>query len=159
MAEETPSIDDFKKLTVGGSAQVKDNFLKNKDTNTANNVYLTSEAVINIATGKYAPVNDMLIYVSIEADSDVVPITGTAGKDDVKYFKSDNSAYKVEYDTDNTLINLVKIHTTHNLVKVNGQAATESASGFKDYYECKDITGACGALFEDANGTVPIENL
>ena len=43
---------------------------------------------------------------------------------------------------------------THNPVKVNGQAATESASGFKDYYACD-----CGALFEDENGTTPIENL
>ena len=43
---------------------------------------------------------------------------------------------------------------THNPVKVNGQAATETASGWKDYYEC-----ACGALFEDKNGTTPIENL
>ena len=42
----------------------------------------------------------------------------------------------------------------HAPVLVNGQAATESAAGWKDYYEC-----ACGALFEDENGTIPIENL
>ena len=45
------------------------------------------------------------------------------------------------------------IHT-HAPVLVNGQAATESAAGWKDYYEC-----GCGALFEDENGTTPIENL
>ena len=47
----------------------------------------------------------------------------------------------------------------HNLVKADGQAATTAAPGFKDYYECKDSTDACGALFEDADGTVPIYDL
>ena len=41
----------------------------------------------------------------------------------------------------------------HNPVKVTGQAATETAAGFKDYYECD-----CGSFFEDENGTTPIEN-
>ena len=48
----------------------------------------------------------------------------------------------------------IKVNHTHAPVLVNGQAATESAAGWKDYYEC-----ACGALFEDENGTTPIENL
>lgn len=43
---------------------------------------------------------------------------------------------------------------THTLVKVNGQAPTEEAAGWKDYFEC-----SCGALFEDENGTIPIDNL
>ena len=43
---------------------------------------------------------------------------------------------------------------THSLVKVNGQAPTEEAAGWKDYFEC-----SCGALFEDENGTIPIDNL
>lgn len=48
---------------------------------------------------------------------------------------------------------------THNLVKVDGQAATETASGWKDYYKCQDSTDACGALFEDASGSTPIDDL
>ncbi len=48
---------------------------------------------------------------------------------------------------------------THNLVKVNGQTATESTAGHKDYYECKDIDDACHKYFEDATGLVPIEDL
>ncbi len=48
---------------------------------------------------------------------------------------------------------------THNLVKVDGQAATEEAAGFKDYYECKDSEGACHKYFEDTNGTTPIADL
>ena len=51
-----------------------------------------------------------------------------------------------------------KIHS-HNLVKVDGQAPTETASGWTAYYECKDIEDACHACFEDATGAVPIEDL
>ena len=48
----------------------------------------------------------------------------------------------------------IKVNHTHAPVLVNGQAPTESASGWKDYYKCN-----CNALFEDENGTTPIENL
>ncbi len=48
----------------------------------------------------------------------------------------------------------ITVTHTHAPVLVNGQAATESAAGFKDYYEC-----ACGAYYEDAAGEIPIENL
>ena len=47
----------------------------------------------------------------------------------------------------------------HNLVMVAGQAATEDAAGWKDYYECKDRDDACHEYFEDADGIVPIEDL
>ena len=47
-----------------------------------------------------------------------------------------------------------KIKHTHNPVKINGQAATETASGWKDYYKCD-----CGALFEDEACEVEITNL
>ena len=55
----------------------------------------------------------------------------------------------------------ITVNHTHNLVKVDGQAATEEAAGWKDYYECKDNEGAlgCGVLFEDADGNTPIDNL
>ena len=48
----------------------------------------------------------------------------------------------------------IKVNHTHAPVKVNGQAATETASGWKDYYKCD-----CGALFEDENGTSLIDSL
>ncbi len=40
---------------------------------------------------------------------------------------------------------------SHNIVKVNGQSATELEAGYKDYYECN-----CGIFFEDENGAVEI---
>lgn len=48
----------------------------------------------------------------------------------------------------------VKVNHTHAPVLAKGQAPTEKAAGFKDYYECE-----CGDLFEDATGLIPIENL
>ena len=42
----------------------------------------------------------------------------------------------------------------HTPELVGGQAATEEAAGWNDYYECD-----CGAFFEDENGNTPIENL
>ena len=47
----------------------------------------------------------------------------------------------------------------HNLVEVEGLAATEETAGYKAYYECKDSDDACGALFEDAEGKTPIDDL
>ncbi len=47
----------------------------------------------------------------------------------------------------------------HHLVRAAGQPAAEGVPGFKDYWECRDSSDACGALFEDENGTVPIEDL
>lgn len=55
------------------------------------------------------------------------------------------------------LQNLVLILTdkhSHNPAKVNGQAATETAAGFKSYYKCD-----CGKFFEDAEGKVEITDL
>lgn len=57
---------------------------------------------------------------------------------------SSNAAYNGEFFSPHT----------HSLVKVNGQAPTEEAAGWKDYYEC-----FCGDLFEDENGTIPITDL
>ena len=42
----------------------------------------------------------------------------------------------------------------HSLTKVNGQAATCTSDGWKDYYEC-----TCGKLFADAEGTTVITDL
>lgn len=159
MAAPQPSVEDFKKLTVGGNVIVKDNYLKTQDAQIANNIYLTSETVINIATGAYAPKEKMLICVSVEANNELVPITGTAVTGNTKYFRSDDPTYMAVYDTDNSLINLKKIHAVHNLVKVNGHSPSETEVGFKDYYECKNVEDACHKCFEDENGTVPIEDL
>ena len=53
----------------------------------------------------------------------------------------------------------IKVTHTHNPVKVNGQAATETAAGWSDYYECKDSTGTCHKYFEDATAKVEITDL
>lgn len=52
----------------------------------------------------------------------------------------------------------IPVHT-HNLVKVDGQIATETTSGWKEYYECKDSEDACHKYFEDATGLIPIDEL
>lgn len=48
----------------------------------------------------------------------------------------------------------IEVIHIHNLIKVTGQVATETAAGFKDYYECN-----CGTLSEDENRNTLIENL
>ena len=53
----------------------------------------------------------------------------------------------------------IKVTHTHNPVLVNGQAATETAAGWRDYYECKDSADACHKYFEDATCKVEITNL
>ena len=55
--------------------------------------------------------------------------------------------------------NIVIKQHKHNPVKVNGQAATETAAGWSDYYECKDSTDACHKYFEDATAKVEIIDL
>ncbi len=66
--------------------------------------------------------------------------------------------YKI-YGAGNTQIYVAYEPHNHKIVKVDGQSATEEAAGWKDYYECKDKEDACHKYFEDATGTVPIENL
>lgn len=48
----------------------------------------------------------------------------------------------------------VKVNHTHAPVLAKGQAPTEKAAGFKDYYECE-----CGDLFEDATGLIEISDI
>lgn len=47
----------------------------------------------------------------------------------------------------------------HNLVKIDSQAATYDASGYKEYYECKDTYDRCYKYYEDSEGTTEITNL
>ena len=68
------------------------------------------------------------------------------------YYEKDGK----KYDT-NVTVEVIAPHE-HNLVKVDGQVATTTASGWRDYYECKDIENACNKLFEDAEGTVAIDD-
>lgn len=82
------------------------------------------------------------------------PITATPdAQDETKYtFIMPNFAVTVTAEFE-------EAPHVHNLVKVDGQPATTTAAGFKDYYECKDSADACGALFEDEDGTIPIDDL
>ncbi len=52
----------------------------------------------------------------------------------------------------------IPVHV-HELAKVDGQAASQSAAGWKDHYECRDSADACHMCFEDADGAVPIDDL
>lgn len=82
------------------------------------------------------------------------PITATQdASDETKYtFTMPACAVTVTADFE-------EIPHIHHPVKVEGQPATAEAPGFDAYYECKDSADACGALFEDADGTVPIDDL
>ena len=48
----------------------------------------------------------------------------------------------------------ITVNHTHTPVLVNGQAPTEEATGWEDYYEC-----ICGEFYEDATGNVKIPDL
>ncbi len=61
---------------------------------------------------------------------------------------------KTENKTDGTVTYFLDTPHAHNPVLVNGQAATEEAAGWKDYYKCD-----CGKLFEDAACKVEITDL
>lgn len=69
-----------------------------------------------------------------------------------------NEYFETAYVAD-VLAKSVSVIHTHKLVKVDGQAATESAAGFKEYYECKGNTDACHKYFEDANARIEITDL
>ena len=58
------------------------------------------------------------------------------------------------YNTVTCQVKITVNHTAHNPVLVNGQAPQKGIAGWKDYFEC-----ICGKLFEDVNGTIPIDNL
>lgn len=44
----------------------------------------------------------------------------------------------------------------HKFAKVNGQAATVAAPGWKDYYKCTDTYEPCGLFWEDSKGNTLI---
>lgn len=83
------------------------------------------------------------------ADSDITLYNVTFTPDDANNFNTVSCQVTVTVNSSHT----------HNLVKVDGQDATETASGWKDYYECKDSTDACHMYFEDSNGNTPITDL
>ena len=75
------------------------------------------------------------------------------GIDDSEVTEYDVTFTPADTDNFNTVSCKVKIKVnhTHAPVLVNGQAATETASGWKDYYECD-----CGLYFEDEDCTEEI---
>ena len=60
----------------------------------------------------------------------------------------------INYTTVSCEVLITVNHATHNPILVNGQAPTETASGWKDYYEC-----VCGNYYEDAAGNTLIPDL
>ncbi len=163
----------FGNVTLGGDAKITNNVINGTITNgkltggTANNVYLNTDKYITLGDGKPAssdgngvdkPTANFKVGVTTKAspkDEAPVQFTTNGSAKDIDYFFSDNKDYEVQYNTKGYLELIVHEHT---IEKVDGQAPTETASGWKDYYECKGRTGACGALFEDENGTTPIED-
>ncbi|MCQ2483513.1 MAG: DUF4214 domain-containing protein, partial [Clostridia bacterium] len=76
------------------------------------------------------------------------PITPTQDSQDKTKYTFTMPAYAVTVTAE-----FEEIPHIHEPVKVDGQAATEMTAGWKDYYKC-----ACGTLFEDAQGTTPIDD-
>ena len=144
---------------VGGTLQIVENV--------GGNLYLSSGKAVTLGTGEDGsvakPTGDFKVGVTTQtAPTEDVPvaITTNGASTDTGYFTSDNADYEIKFNTDHLELAVKTIPShTHNPVKVNGQAATESAAGFKDYYECKDSDDACHEYFEDATGLIPIENL
>lgn len=136
-------------LTLGGTAVITGNTAKGA----SSNVYLAKNKTFDINT----PSSGMSVGVSTQTDPTAAAptqITTNGSLTDTGYFSSDNDAYEVKFVTDHLVLS-VKPHT-HNLVKVDGQPATEEASGWKDYYECDEIADACHMYFEDSDGNTSI---
>ena len=143
------------KVTLGNKVQISGN---TKSDGTANNIYMfAANLYIKIGTGADAPVDGMKVgvtTVTAPSDSISVQFTTNGTADDVNYFFSDNTDYAVIFNSGNYL----ELHK-HNIVKIDGQAPTETDSGWKDYYQCKDVTSACNKYYEDINGTTEIADL
>ena len=140
------------KLSLGNKVQIVDNSANNGTFH--NNLYLFSP---NMKIKLDAPANGMKVYISdVDTPTTSAPVqfatNGTA--DDVNYFFSDNTDYAVIFNSGNYL----ELHK-HNIVKIDGQAPTETDSGWKDYYQCKDVVSACNKYYEDINGTTEIADL
>ena len=129
---------------------------------------------INNATPQSA-VNDNHGYITvaeIAAAGDKVPVTVTPAQgykvtsvtyndgEDHTITADDQGKYVFTMPAEEVTVSaeFEKVHV-HNPVFVTGQAPTEEASGWKDYYECKDSDDACHEYFEDEKGLVPIPDL
>lgn len=142
------------KVTLGNKVQISGNA---KSDGTANNIYMYAPNLyITIGTMSDAPADGMKVGVTTftaPSDSTSVQFTTNGTADDVDYFFSDNTDYAVIYSG-----NYLELHK-HNIVKIDGQTPTETDSGWKDYYQCKDVTSACNKYYEDINGTTEIADL
>lgn len=130
-------------LTLGGKAIIKDNTVNA----TKDNLYLTTDKLVTIGT----PDTNMSVGIRMLTPG---KFTTNGSETDTKYFSSDDTQYAVLFNSGNYL----ELHK-HNLVKADGQAPTETDSGWKDYYQCKDVTGACNRYYEDINGVTEIKDL
>lgn len=143
------------KVTLGSKVQISGN---TKSDGTANNIYMHYNNMhLVLGAGENAPADGMKVGVTTAtapSDSISVQFTTNGTADDVNYFFSDNTDYAVIFNSGNYL----ELHK-HNIVKIDGQAPTETDSGWKDYYQCKDVTSACNKYYEDINGTTEIADL
>ena len=100
-------------------------------------------------TGAGLELPTIYYYIKQSGQSEYMPLLGTL-KDPGNYMAKitvggKEAQIKFAIETE--------IHI-HKAVLVTGQAPTQEAAGWKDYYKC-----ACGDLFEDANAKTSIDNL
>ncbi|MCQ2478487.1 MAG: hypothetical protein MJ091_04660 [Clostridia bacterium] len=86
--------------------------------------------------------------------SEIIP-SGTQLKSETEYYvrKVEDDNHLPSPETE------FLIPHVHNIVEVAGLDPTEDAPGYRTYFVCKDDDDACGECFENADGTMPIENL
>lgn len=111
------------------------------------------------------PIQSGSVSIKENGNSSTLDLDEGAASFSSNTYPSGDYSFEIIYSQDGhdykttVTVKVIAPHTIHNLVKNDGQAPTETAPGWKDYYECKDIEGACGKLFEDEAGETPIENL
>lgn len=146
-------------FTVSGSVNITGNnkqFLPSGTT--PDNVYLDNGNTIAIGG---ALTNEALIGVytkSKPTGDNSVAITGANETDYINNFTSDDTYYEIYNDSSNNTIKIKKIYThEHSGIKVDGQAATCTATGWKDYYKCSDSD--CNKYFKEQTCTTEITDL
>ena len=120
----------------------------------ANNVYLPDSKVITINNALYPGTSIGVTVENPPTEGNSVNITDGADSGNEQYFFSDNTAYETYYDSNKIKLKL-KETCSHSGSKVTGQAATCTANGWKDYYQCSK----CNKYFSDSACTTSISNL
>ncbi|MGN0312730.1 MAG: leucine-rich repeat protein, partial [Lachnospiraceae bacterium] len=138
-------------FNVLSTAVVKNNTIMNT---TANNLYLPNSKVITISDALHSGTSIGVTVENPPTEGNSVAITDGADSGNEQYFFSDDAAYETYYDSNKIKMKL-KETCSHSGSKVTGQAATCTADGWKDYYQCSK----CNKYFSDSSCTNSISNL